>query len=139
MTQTATVRRIVSAKRAEISVLRASACGHECADCGGCKMYDKPQVMALAENTVGARVGDRVEVETGTAHVLGLAAAVYLLPFALFFLLYFLGGALEFSEVGALVLGGIGFLSGAGVDVCLNRALHRRHTPAFHIVAILRD
>lgn len=136
MTQTATVRRIVSPKRAEITVRRASACGHDCADCGGCKVYDKPQVIALAENTVGAQVGDSVEVESGTAHVLGLAAAVYLAPFILFFLLYFAGGVLNLSEMAALTLGGVGFLSGIGIDLLLNRALRRRRTPTFRIVEV---
>ena len=38
MTQIATVERILDAQRAEISVPRKSACGHDCEECAGCGM-----------------------------------------------------------------------------------------------------
>lgn len=139
MTQTATVQRIVGTETAEIAVLRASACGHDCADCGGCKTRSRTQVIALAENGMGAQVGDRVQVECGTARVLGIAAAVYLLPFVLFFLFYFLGASLEWVEGGSLALGAVGFLGGAVVDILLNRMWRRRSSPAFRITAVWRD
>ena len=136
MTQTATVRRIVSSTKAEIAVLRASACGHDCADCGGCKMDQRPQVMALAENTAGAETGDTVVVESATSRVLGIAAVVYLLPFVLFFVLYFLAGALSISGGLALGFGGAGFIIGITATVLLNRWVKDKGQVAFRIVSV---
>ena len=139
MTQTACVRRLVSGTKAEIAVLRSSACGHSCADCGGCKMYDQPQVTALADNSLGAAVGDTVVVESATAHVLGIAAVVYLLPVLLFFGLYFLAGALRVGEPLALLFGGAGFAIGVAAAVLLNRHMGKREKIAFRIISVRRD
>lgn len=139
MTQTATVRRIVGGNRAEIAVLRASACGHDCDDCGGCKVSDRPQVVALAENAVGAAVGDTVVVESATAHVLGIATVVYLVPFVLFFALYFMAGALNLSDGLALCFGFLGFLIGVAATILLNRMAGEKKKVAFRIVTIKRD
>lgn len=136
MTQTATVRRIVNSTKAEVAVLRASACGHDCADCGSCKMYDKPQVVALAENCAGAQVGDTVVVESASSHVLGIAAVVYLAPFALFFALYFLAGALQVSGAMALGFGGVGFLIGVAITFLLNRMVREKTQVAFRITSV---
>lgn len=136
MTQTATVRRIVSSTKAEIAVLRASACGHTCADCGSCKMYEKPQIVAVAENSAGAETGDTVVVESATSRVLGIAAVVYLAPFLLFFALYLLAGALSISGGLALGFGGAGFAIGIAATVLLNRWVRDNGQMAFRIVSV---
>ena len=41
MTQIATVEKILRGGRAEISVPRKSACGHDCEECAGCGMTRK--------------------------------------------------------------------------------------------------
>lgn len=139
MTQTATVRRIVDSTKAEVAVLRASACGHDCADCGGCKAERTPQVVALAENCVGAQAGDTVIVESASAHVLGIAAVVYLVPFVLFFALYFLAGALGVKGGLALWFGAAGFLIGGAIIFLLNRMVREKQQMVFRIVSIKRN
>ena len=50
---------------AEISVPRKSACGHDCEECAGCGVSGI-SVYVKALNTVGARPGQKVVVESDT-------------------------------------------------------------------------
>ena len=138
MTQTAMVKRLVSSRKAEIVVRRESACGHHCATCEGCKMYDQPTVTVTAENEAGAMPGDTVTVETSSAHVLGMAAVVYLLPFVLFFTLHLAAGALSFSTPVSVTLGVVGFAAGAAADLLLDRRVKRKQALSFRIVSVER-
>ena len=69
MTQIATVERILDDTHAEISVPRKSACGHDCEECAGCGVSGV-SVYAKALNTVGARPGQKVVVESDTKKML---------------------------------------------------------------------
>ena len=51
MLQQAKVVRIIDENKAEISVARASACGHDCESCSGCGMSSAP-VNAEAINSL---------------------------------------------------------------------------------------
>lgn len=136
MTQTATVRRIVGPNQAEVTVLRKPACGHNCTACGGCKSGSRPEVLALAENRVGAVSGDVVLVESASSRILGVAAVVYLLPFLLLFSGYFLAESLGWSDFACAILGVAGFAAGAVVDLLLNRRLKAGRQAALRIVGI---
>ena len=65
MTQIATVERIIDGDHAVVSVPRKSACGHDCEECAGCGVSGAA-VRAKALNTVGARVGQKVVVQSDT-------------------------------------------------------------------------
>lgn len=54
MTQIATVEKILRGGRAEISVPRKSACGHDCESCSGCGMQGS-STHAVALNPIGAQ------------------------------------------------------------------------------------
>ncbi len=83
----------VSGRGAAVEVQRMSACdachhgqqkdagGHTCSECRMFPTEDKMTVDAV--NEIGARVGDRVIIETATEQILGYAAAVFLLPLLL--------------------------------------------------------
>lgn len=89
MTQVATVDRILNGTHAQISVMRQSACAHDCSDCAGCGT--KPMaVRAVASNPIGAKVGQQVVVESSSKKLFSIAGVVYLLPLALFLLGYLL-------------------------------------------------
>jgi len=94
MTQIATVEKILPGGKAEISVPRKSACGHDCEECAGCGVSGA-SVRAVARNDVGAAVGQKVVVESSTKHLLGVMSLVYLLPIVLFLLGYFATGSLS--------------------------------------------
>lgn len=61
-----------------VSVHRTSACGENCAHCkGGCTSTD---IIAKAENCIGAGVGDMVKLESDTGKVLFAAFMLYFVP-----------------------------------------------------------
>lgn len=88
MTQIATVEKILRGGRAEISVPRKSACGHDCEECAGCGVSGAA-VRAEALNPVGAEVGQKVVVESSNRRLYRVMLLVYALPVVLFLLGYF--------------------------------------------------
>lgn len=136
MTQRAVVRRRLDPERVEIVVHRQSACGHSCADCAGCaSMVREPEVTAVAEDHLGARAGQQVTVETSTRRVLGLAALLYLLPFAGLFGAYLL---LNGQREGVAALGAVAAFLAVflGVSLPLDRWLRRSRAVSFRVVAV---
>ena len=136
MVQTAKVTKVLPDGRAEVSVRRQSACGHDCSKCGGgcSEMMVSATVAVIADNPVRALPGDSVTVESSTGRILGAAVVVYLVPFLLFFLGYFLGAGLS-EGVGA-ALGGVGFAAGVALAVLADRRMRRGRAITFRITAI---
>lgn len=136
MTQRAVVKRRLDREKVEIVVHRQSACSHNCADCAGCgSLIREPDITAVAEDALGARVGQQVTVESASGRVLGLAALLYLLPFVGLFAAYLLlGGRSE----GVAALGSVGafFLVLLGVCLPLDRYLRRHKAVTFRVVAL---
>lgn len=134
--QKAKVMRLVDGDRAEVAVRRQSACGHDCAQCGGgcSEMMVEPEIRVLAENVAGAQPGDTVTVESASKTVLGVAFLVYLLPFILFFTGYFVSSA--FGEGIRLIAGGIGFVLGFVPAWLIDRRKRQYGVVQFRIVAV---
>lgn len=115
---------------AVVEVSRKSACEgcHANADgnCGACVSFGDKKTVSKAENRVGAKVGDRVMLETESKTVLLYAAAVFLFPIILGLVGYFVGGLLAPAAapyVGALA----GFiLAFVIVWLTLNRSASKR-------------
>ena len=133
MTQIATVERVLDSRHAEISVPRKSACGHDCESCAGCGVTGAA-VLARAENTIGAGPGDKVVVQSSTKDLLGIAALVYLVPLAGFFLLCGLAGLLGARGGALYAAGGMGFLLGLLPPVLYDRKIRERGGLSFTIV-----
>lgn len=136
MTQKAFVRKQLPGGKVEVVVHRQSACSHNCADCAGCgSMIHQDNVTAVADDPLGARVGQTVTVESSTGKVLSLAALIYLLPFVGLFGAYLLLGGM--SE-GVAALGAIGTFLVVLLGVCLplDRYLKRHKTVTFRVVAL---
>ena len=112
MTQIGTVTALPGGDgQVELTVRRQSACGHDCAGCGGCAGQE---LVIHARTDIPLALGDRVEVYSG-GRVLGIAALVYLGPVALFLLGYLLSAGA--AEAARYLWGGAGFalgLAGAG-------------------------
>lgn len=136
----ARVTRILDAGRAEVSVRRQSACGHDCSTCGGgcSELMVQSNVTVVAENTICAIVGDLVTVETATSGVLGAAVLVYLVPFLLFFTGYLLVSAIA-TEAVAIAAGGVGFVLGFVLAWRLDRRLGKARGFTFQITNIEQE
>ncbi len=139
MQQKAQVIRRVSPGCVEVKVHRSSACAsaHNCGSCDGCSlMANAPEIVVRAADDHFAREGDTVVVESATASVLGAAAALYLAPFFLFFLAYFLGGYMGWGESASIGLGGCGFALGLLGAVGLDRYRAKRRPVQYRVVSI---
>lgn len=70
-------------KKAQVSIQRHAACG----DCGACHVgRDKMTMEATAYNGIGAKVGERVEVEMQFANVMKASMIAYGIPLVVFIL-----------------------------------------------------
>lgn len=136
MTQRAVVKRRLGADRVEIAVRRVSACSHNCADCAGCaSMIHTPEVTAVAEDAMGAKVGQQVTVESASKSVLWYAFLLYLLPFAGLF-----GAAVALQNLGEGIAAGgavaVFLVLLGGVSVPLDRYLRRHKAVTYRVVAV---
>ena len=138
MVQTAKVTRILPGGRAEVSVKRQSACGHDCSKCGGgcSELMVSSTVSVIAANAIGAMPGDMVTVESSTKGVLGAAVMVYVVPFLLFFVGYFAAAALGLPGGGSAAVGGAGFVLGLLLAMAWDRRVRREKAISFRITAI---
>lgn len=123
MTQTAVVVKVNGPGLCEVRVRRASACGGECASCGGC---ETPDIDVLATNTERVKTGDTVLIESGKT--LRLAALIFLLPLLLFFVGVFFHP----------IAGGIGIILGVGIVLAANRFLQNKGGVTARVVAVLK-
>lgn len=120
MKQRAKVVQLQDNNMAQVSVIRQSACGENCATCkAGCT--PAMNVSAIARNDAQAAEGDFVFVESVSSKILGFAVLVYLLPFILFFLFYGLAGLTKVSETIRILLGGAGFAVSLLISVAVSK------------------
>ncbi len=137
MTQIATVERIIDAGHAEISVPRKSACGHDCEECAGCGVSGAA-VHARAVNTIGARPGEKVVVESDTRKMLFIISVAYLIPVVLVLAGYLLALAVPgLSAAVRYAVGVLGFFGGILIAVAYDRRLRRQGGLTFRIVRLL--
>ena len=126
MTQQGTIKKLLADDLAEVEVTRRSACGHDCAKCGGCGGLETQTLYVTARNSAQADVGERVLVEGETGQVLGLAVLVYVLPIVLFFVGYALGSVLFEGAAAAAACSGVLFVAGILGGVLYSRRMKQR-------------
>ena len=134
MTQIATIEKLLDADHAQIAVARQTACGHDCSECAGCGVSGAP-VYARAKNSIGAKPGQKVVVESSTKNMLGIIALVYMVPVVLFFLGYFIAGVF-FGVGGQYTAAVLAFVLGLIPAVLYDRRLRRRGGLDFNIVRL---
>lgn len=111
MIQKAVVKRLLDDNNVEIEVQRQSACSGDCNKCGGCATPTE-FVQAIAQNPVGACVGEIVTVEGSSKVIMQFAAIVYMLPLVLFFVGYGICAGLALATWLCTLAGVAGFLIG---------------------------
>ena len=136
MSQNAIIKNIVSDKVAQITLLRQLDCKN-CDNCNGCSQKPGTELLAMATNSIGAKTGDVVEVESIAGSSIGIAVIVYVIPCVFLLLGYFLGQALGFGEMASVGIGGLGILVGFIPALLLNRYIASRKEPEFVILSKL--
>ena len=131
MTQIATVEERLGPGLVRLAVQRETACGHDCAHCGGCAAAGGQVLRVTAADPLDTSPGDKVLVESGTGQVLSAAALVYLLPLAGLLAGYALGGESPLFRGAATVLG---FCLGLLPAFWLDRRARRRRETTFRVL-----
>ena len=123
------VHRLHSDGRADIILVRESACSGDCHKCSGCGAQ-KETMIVTAENPIQASVGDFVVVTSDTASVMKAVLAVYLIPLVLFFAGFGAGMAMEWKPG---LLGALGFLLGVAYAIWFDRHTAKHNDTVYTI------
>ena len=119
MTQEAVVTRVFPNNMAEVAVTRTTACGGNCGNCESCIFQS--ELKTLAKNSINARPGQKVIIESKSSRIYKAAMLVYILPMLLMVLGYALGAALSTGEGLGIALGFAGLIAGAALIVLSER------------------
>ena len=129
MEQIVRVHRLHPDGRADIILVRESACSGDCHKCSGCGAA-KETMIVTAENPIRAGVGDFVTLTSDTASVMKAVVVVYLLPLVLFFAGYALGAAIDWLPG---LMGGFGFALGVTFAVWFDRYTAKKNDTVYTI------
>ena len=129
MEQIVRVHRLHPDGRADIILVRESACSGDCHKCSGCGAQ-KETMIVEADNPIRAQVGDFVVLTSDTGSVMKAVLAVYLVPMVLFFAGFGLGMAINW---GSFLLGGLGFGLGVAFAVWFDRHTAKKNNTVYTI------
>ena len=129
MEQIVRVRRLHPDGRAEVFLVRESACSGDCHKCSGCGAQ-KETMIVTAENPIRAQVGDFVTLTSDTASVMKAVMAVYLIPMVLFFAGFGIGIAYDWHPG---LLGALGFGLGVAFAVWFDRHTAKKNDTVYTI------
>ena len=96
----------------------------------------QPTVTALAQNTVGAREGELVVVETENANLMGVIAFVYLVPMVLLVAGYLAAQAFGLTQGWCILASVAAFAVSILMVLALDRSVKRRRALQFRIVRL---
>ncbi len=133
MRKKATVDRLLPNGKAELLVVRESACSGDCHKCAGCGSV-KQTLRVTADNPISAQRGDVVYLEGDSAVVLKGAMLVYLVP-----LITFVAAYLAAMPLGAWAgaIGAAAFALGILPAFAYNRKMKNR-PPSYTIVGYVK-
>ena len=133
MTQDAIVFRCLNDQLAEVVVTRATACGSNCASCEACVFQN--ELKTVARNLIGARPGQKVQIESQSAKVYGAILLVYIVPVILAVLGCFLAYSAGAGEGIVVLCTFLGFILGAVILVVSQRLKKNKDDITFDIVS----
>ena len=134
MTNYATVTRLLPGEKAEIQVVRQSACGGNCASCQGCA--EKNVMTVVANNHAGAKPGQRVLIESQSKKIFSAAVLVYVMPLILFLVSYAVADALGAGEGLCVLVSFLALVLSGLILVAVNKRSGSKDEIIFNIVEI---
>ena len=135
MTQDAVVTKVFPNGMAEVAVSRGTACGSKCGNCESCVFQN--EIKAFAKNTVHARPGEKVSIESLSSRIFGAAFLLYIVPFIMFFTGYAIAAANNLSE-GLSVLCSFAAFCLAAAAVIIYQRISKRKNPIKFVITQLR-
>ena len=129
MEQLVRVRNVFPDGTAEVLLVRESACSGDCHKCSGCGAVEQ-KMLLTANNPMGAKPGDLVNIESASGPVLRGAAILYLLPLALFIPAYLWGMQWRLGGLTGLVAFGLGI----GAAIVYDRLVVKKEDTVYTIV-----
>ena len=133
MTQDAVVTKLLPDGMAEVVVKRATACGGNCGSCESCMVQS--ELKTAARNTIGAKPGQRVVIESRSSRIFGAALLVYVMPLVFFFLGYALAALLGAADRIRILASFAALLISAVVLVLSQRKRSGKEPITFDIIA----
>lgn len=117
---------------AEVAVSRGTACGSNCGNCESCVFQN--ELKAFAKNSIHAKPGEKVVIESLSSRIFSAAFMLYIVPFILFFIGYAVAAHYNLSE-GMSVLMSFAFFAVAVAVVVVYQRINKKKNPIkFEIV-----
>jgi sigma-E factor negative regulatory protein RseC len=132
MTQDAIVTKVLPNDMAEVAVARTTACGGNCGSCESCIFQS--ELKTLARNTIGARIGQKVVIESKSSKIYGAALLVYIMPLVLFIAAYALAYVSGAREGICIAVSFLGLALGAAIMVLSQRLRKDKNQITFDII-----
>lgn len=129
---------------AEIEVNKASMC-ERCEKNGDCSHHCEisgliggtKKMKTVAQNRIGAKAGDLVEIETESIMVLGYAALVFIMPILICALFYYVANLIAENNIYSLISAAAGFFISFAAIALVDR-LKKGKTPDIMIVKVIK-
>ena len=135
MTQEAVVTKLLPSGMAEVAVKRTTACGGNCGSCESCVFQNELKTPAF--NSINAKPGQKVLIESQSARIFKAAFLVYVLPLLFFLAGYFAASLLRLSEPLQIAASFCGLIIGAIVLVVSQRRINEKDKITFEIIDFL--
>ena len=134
MTQDAVVLNTFQNGTAEVVVIRGTACGSNCGNCESC-IYQN-ELRTNAKNTVNAKKGQHVEIQSSSKEVYKAEFLIYIIPILLLVIGYFIPTLFNAKELISVICGFTLMIIGVLVIVSLQKG---KTGIKFEIVRVLHD
>lgn len=134
MTQDAVVTKVFKNGMAEVAVTRGTACGSNCGNCESCVFQS--ELKAFAKNTVNAKPGEKVVIESLSSRIFGATFLVYIVPITMLIIGYLVAAALSMSEGMSILMAFAFFAVAVLLVVIYQRASKKKNPIKFEITQL---
>lgn len=134
MTQDAVVTKVFKNGMAEVAVTRGTACGSNCGNCESCVFQN--EIKAYAKNSVHARPGEKVVIESLSSRIFGAAFLLYIVPMAVFVIAYLIVSGMGIGEGLGIVCSFAAFAVAVAAVVVYQRRSKRKNPIKFEIIQL---
>lgn len=134
MTQDAVVTKVFKNGMAEVAVSRGTACGSNCGNCESCVFQN--EIKAFAKNTVHAKPGEKVKIESLSSQIFSAAFLLYIVPMVLFVIGYAIAASLGLGEGMRVLCSFAAFAVAVAVVIVYQRHSKRKNPIKFEITQL---